>query len=77
VKDWAPKTGRHSKTPVRVPEVESVQCKAIGAGGGNHVLRNRVEFRQVFTRCDYCGGTWADLDTELRAAIGWSSGSES
>jgi hypothetical protein len=52
----------------KVPDVESLPCAGTVALGTNHRLRNRVEFREVVTRCDGCGETWAQLDAEARAS---------
>jgi hypothetical protein len=63
--NYTPKGGRPSKT-LPCPDAD-----------GNHVLRNREERGEVVTRCQFCARTWADLGTEMRAAIGWSNGGES
>jgi len=60
--------GRNTKAKVKVPDVESLTCAGVTAGGGTHRLRNRVEFREVVTRCDGCGETWAALDAGARGA---------
>ena len=58
---YAPKTGRPTKAPRKVPEVETLPC-----GDRLHTLTNRVERREAVTRCDGCGRTWAELDAEAR-----------
>jgi hypothetical protein len=69
--DAAAKTGegRETRSPGKVPEVETLACPSLLAHGRTHQMSNRTEFSEVVTRCDHCGRTWAELDAEARVAV--------
>ena len=57
--------GRTTTGGVRVPDVETRPCSA---RPGPHWLRNDARGR---THCIGCRKTWAELDAEIRAEVGW------
>lgn len=59
--NYAPKPGRATKAPRKIPEVETLPC-----GTDTHRLTNRMERGEAVTRCVGCGLTWGELDAEAR-----------
>ena len=60
--------GRTTTGGVKVPDVETRPCPA---RPGSHWLINRLIGRRLTTVCRGCGCSWADLDAEIRAEVGW------
>lgn len=60
--------GRTTTGKPRVREVEATPCSAT-LNAECHELRNT---RAGVTRCVFCRRTWAAIDTEIRAGVGWA-----
>lgn len=60
--------GRTTTAPPKVAEVETQPCPAT-LGSECHELRNTPA---GVTRCVFCRRTWAAIDAEIRAGVGWA-----